>query len=234
MDDERLSTLIRNHASRHQAGSRLRAEVRARIALEAAASPTDSDEAGMAAPAQVWWQSILLRLRGGGLNNAMAGFAAGIAMTLLVLPHIPLPAPHPSGALEAELVADHVRSLRDGPLIAVASSDRHTVKPWFQGKLDYAPPVLDLAGDGFPLLGARVEGLRGQPTAVLVFEHHKHVLNVFVWPAGEIAAEARLQRRGFNIVHWSDGSMQYWAVSDMDAGEIEHFGAAWRTARAHL
>jgi len=230
MDDDELSALIRDHASRHAASSRLRSAIRARIAVEAAARPPAELAPGPARTRRPWWTL----LRSFGWGSGLAGFAAGTALTLLVLPQLPALTTLAGGPMDADLVADHVHSLAEGPLIEVASTDRHTVKPWFQGKLDYAPPVLNLADDGFPLTGGRIDHLRGQATAVLVFEHRKHVLNLFIWPASRVEAESRLQRRGFNIVHWSDGSMQYWAVSDMDAGEIEHFGQAWRDQRSHL
>jgi anti-sigma factor RsiW len=131
-------------------------------------------------------------------------------------------------SLEDELVGDHVRSMGTGPLIEVASSDRHTVKPWFQGKLDYAPPVPDLSAKGFPLLGGRVERVGEKAVAALAYARNKHIINVFVWPAGRPQAPLVAVRKGFNLEHWSDGAMQVWVVSDAEAGDVEHFGAAWR------
>ena len=131
-------------------------------------------------------------------------------------------------SLPDELVADHVRALQVGPLTEVVSSDRHTVKPWFQGRLDYAPPVFDLADDGFPLVGGRIEHLRGQAVAVLAYSHRLHVIDVFVWPADAVVAPTREQRKGFNVVRWSDGAMQVWVVSDADRAEIERFAQAWQ------
>jgi anti-sigma factor RsiW len=132
----------------------------------------------------------------------------------------------------AELVADHVRALKTGSLFEVASNDRHTVKPWFQGKLDYAPTVIDLEAEGFPLLGGRVEHVAGAPVAALAYASRRHILNVFVWPADREQPPQRSQRSGFNLLHWSDGAMQVWVVSDLDAVEIERFGQAWRSRTA--
>ncbi|MDE2452216.1 MAG: anti-sigma factor, partial [Burkholderiales bacterium] len=132
----------------------------------------------------------------------------------------------------AELVADHVRALGAGPLIEVASSDRHTVKPWFQGRIDYAPPVYDLKDEGFALIGGRIARVGGAPVATLAFRHGRHVVDVFVWPAQALQAERASQVRGFNVLHWSDASMQFWVVSDADAAELERFASAWRARAA--
>ena len=139
------------------------------------------------------------------------------------MPHLNAP-----DALPAELVADHVRALKFGPLIEVASSDRHTVKPWFQGKLDYAPQVVDLEADGFALLGARARPVAGAPRAALAYALRRHILSVFVWPAERQQAPAVTQHNGFNLLHWSDGAMQVWVVSDVEVNDLERFGQAWR------
>ena len=110
----------------------------------------------------------------------------------------------------------------------VSSSDRHTVKPWFQGRLDYAPPVPDLSAKGFPLLGGRVEHVAGMAVAALAYVRNQHIINVFVWPADHDQAPQVALRKGFNLQHWSDGGMQVWVVSDVEAGEVEHFSVAWR------
>jgi anti-sigma factor RsiW len=101
--------------------------------------------------------------------------------------------------------------------------------PWFQGKLDYAPPVADLDADGFPLLGGRIEQQAGQPVAALAYASRLHTINVFVWPSKTEQTPQRLARSGFNLLHWSDGSMQVWVVSDLEAAEIERFGERWRS-----
>jgi anti-sigma factor RsiW len=221
MNDDELHSLIHHNATRHQASERLRAGVRTQIALQAAAR--DDAVATKAAVARV------ARWPGWGWRGALAGFAGGVALTLalgLIVPRLML-----QQSLPAELIASHVRVLQVGPLTQVASSDRHTVKPWFQGKLDYAPPVLDLQADGFPLLGGRVEPVAGAPVAALAYASQKHIVNVYVWPADANQLPQRLQQRGFNLLHWSEGAMQVWVVSDMEASELERFGQAWR-ARA--
>lgn len=218
MNDDELSGLIGRHATRHRASEKLRASVRTQIALQTAARPENPVNAD-----RRWWS-----FRWGG---PMTGFAGGVLLTLALgwlAPRVML-----QNSLPDELVAGHVRALKAGALFEVASSDRHTVKPWFQGKLDYAPPVADLSGDGFPLLGGRVDHVAGKPVAALAYASRQHIVNVFVWPADKAVdrenARSRAQRSGFNVLHWSDGAMQFWVVSDLDAGELDRFGQAWRS-----
>jgi anti-sigma factor RsiW len=218
MNDDDLSRLLQQHASRHPADEALRAKVRTQITLQAAAQD--------APPARPSWRERLARLT--RVHPALAGaggLALGVALTLAVLraPDIELP---------DDLVAAHVRALQVGPLYEVASSDRHTVKPWFQGRLDYAPTVLDapLREQGFALLGGRVQAVQGRPTAVLAYQVRLHKIDLYTWPAERSVAAEKLQRRGFNLVHWNDGAMQYWAVSDVDGNELERLASAWRAA----
>ncbi|NCT82060.1 MAG: anti-sigma factor [Comamonadaceae bacterium] len=223
MNDDDLSRLVQQHASRHPAGERLRAAVRTQMTLQAAAQE--------APPRLPGWRALLARLT--RLHPALAGaggLALGVALTLAALLIAPRLAP--DGMLPDELVAAHVRALQLGPLYEVASGDRHQVKPWFQGRLDYAPTVLDepLRQQGFTLLGGRVQAVQGRPTAVLAYQLRLHKIDLYTWPAERGAAPERLQRRGFNLLRWSDGTMQYWAVSDVDGAELERFAAAWRAA----
>ena len=118
------------------------------------------------------------------------------------------------------IVTDHIRSLIGAHLLDVPSSDQHTVKPWFAGKLDFSPDVRELSAQGFPLVGGRVEYLEGRRVAALVYQRRLHVINLFIWPAGPSGTEAALSRNGYNLIHWTTGPMTYWAVSDANAADL--------------
>jgi anti-sigma factor RsiW len=112
------------------------------------------------------------------------------------------------------------------------STDQHTVKPWFDGKLDFAPPVRDFATDGFPLKGGRLDYLDGRPVAALVYQRDKHIIDLYVWPAAgigpQLAGDTTIQ--GYNVAHWTVDGMNFWAVSDVERGQLDAFTALWRKA----
>jgi anti-sigma factor RsiW len=128
-----------------------------------------------------------------------------------------------TNAIVSGLVADHVRALQTAQVVDVHSTDQHTVKPWFLGKIDYAPPVDDPASAGFPLAGGRLARIGGRTVAVLVYQRRLHPIDVFVWPEGDTAArtDAGQVVRGFNVRHWTANGMSYWAVTDANAADLE-------------
>jgi anti-sigma factor RsiW len=135
----------------------------------------------------------------------------------------------------AQVVAGHVRSLEVDHLVDVASSEHHVVKPWFAGKLDFSPPVPDLAEAGFPLAGGRVDYVGGRQVAALVYRGGPHYINLLVWPAAGGATsrcdrDPIVVRQGFNLAHGHAAGMDFWAISDLNRGELEKFALAWQRA----
>ena len=156
-------------------------------------------------------------------QGAGVGAIATAALATMLGIGVSLSRPSHDDLLADEAVANHVRSLQGGHVVDVASSDQHTVKPWFNGKVDYAAPALDLTAEGFPLLGGRLDYFDDRPVAALVYGHRLHKINVFALPAREGSVEGRpreFSRHGFAVERWSMNGMDFWAVSDADSATL--------------
>jgi anti-sigma factor RsiW len=203
-----LSAEIRRSSPAYRAPPGLRRQIRAALRGEAASTLAAARWPGRLAYAA----SLLLAV------------IIGSGGTLLI-----------SGERQQSLVADeiidsHLRSLLADHLTDVASSDKHTVKPWFAGRTDLSPPGVDLAAEGFPLVGGRLDLIDGRPVPALVYRAGKHVINVFVLPARPGERGETVTRRGYTLRHWVAGDLGYWAVSDASPGEFDKFEAAFRRA----
>ena len=159
---------------------------------------------------------------GGG---AIGALAASLAL-LVTVPGLRAP------DLTDSLVDGQIRSLQLGHLVDVVTSDRHTVKPWFNGRVTYAPPVVDLKDAGFPLVGGRLDVVARENVAVLVYRRRLHTINLFIRPAPSMAASALgdKHKAGYNLVGWTAGGLEYWAVSDVDADELKRFHRSFSMA----
>jgi anti-sigma factor RsiW len=128
-------------------------------------------------------------------------------------------------ALADDVLSSHIRSLMPGHLTDVVSSDQHTVKPWFNGKLDYSPPVHDFAAQGFPLVGGRLDYLDGRTVAVLTYGRRQHFINLFLWPRarGPSGGPNTRDHQGYHLLHWTTPDYAYWVVSDLGTAELRDF-----------
>jgi len=162
-------------------------------------------------------------------------FATGAAFAAVILGFVLFQTTRAarSDAIVDQVVANHVRSLLATQLVDVVSSNQHTVKPWFDGKIDFAPEVHDLSDNGFPLVGGRLDYLDGKTVAALVYQRKKHPINLFIspGPTNRSTSPTAATRRGYNVVSWSNNGMSYWAVSDLNQAELREFTELIRTVK---
>ncbi len=227
-----LQASARANLTRYPMPPELEARLRALVHAEQPSAPASGTAAAarVARPARRAWKWA----------TAIAPLAAAAALAIVIGPRV-WPRPSEASVEDAVIVA-HVRSLLANHLTDVASSDQHTVKPWFQGKLDYSVSVTDWAAEGFPLVGGRLDYVEDTPTAALVYKRAQHVINLFVWPskgaggagfagdgrspqggASNNEPVQRLSRRGYGAYRWSKDGMRYWAVSDVNDADLKTF-----------
>ena len=213
-----LRLQVARQATRYAAPEHLKHRIRTALAAEA---PLRSGSSRPAPRRASRWNWAWINLGLAGLSTT--AFAVTLALYL----------GQPSGneLLEQELVASHFRALMPDHLADVASTDQHTVKPWFAGKLDYSPPVYDLAQQGYALIGGRLDYLNHRTVAAMAYQHRKHIINLYVWPAREGAgstAPHTSSRQGFQLLRWRLGGMEYSAISDLNGQELAEFGRLLR------
>ena len=226
-DESELSRLIRDALPSRAAPVTLREWAREQAqshARDVGTGPGNDVDVrdGQARPWHRWRSA---RFAAGLLLAAVSGFAGHALLARLTAHGVA------QQTLVAELVDDHVASLMPGHLMDVESTDQHTVKPWFAGRADFAPRVVNLDSVGFPLLGGRLTYVQGHTAAVLVYGRRKHVINVFMWRnagAADTTASAVLSRNnGYAVAHWVSGGLSFWAITDAAPAELETFRAAY-------
>ena len=167
------------------------------------------------------------RFRRPSRRGFFGGFATGAALSAGIAASLMLTVlrSNPEQTIADEVVSAHIRSLQPGHLMDVETSDQHTVKPWFDGKVDVAPPVIDLTAEGFTLLGGRLDYIDGEPVASVVYRRRKHIINLFVAQrlGSEHAFVSARTIQGYNVRHWSAQGLDFWAVSDLDPEELGEF-----------
>ena len=224
-DHMSFKQIITRHTTRAEIPPALHSRVRQLIAVSDAGD-TPLVNAYRTTPAG---SSIFHALKWGGAG-ALLATAACFTLFILMQPDV--------GYLtEQQLFSSHIRSLQDGHLTDVLSTDKHTVKPWFNGRLDLSPPVVDLAAQGFPLIGGRLDYVDHHNVAAIVFRHNAHVINVFVWPADRnlsgafsAAMQPTVKQQGYTLRYWQEEAFRFAAITDASTETLIEFEAIYRKA----
>jgi anti-sigma factor RsiW len=199
----RLSSSMKDSSLRFTPSASFEKRLRSAVRREAKERPA----------AQPWWRWSMAAA-------SLAVVVLAVWATLAILNR-----PSSDTLVAQEVDSSHVRSLMAQHLTDVPSSDQHTVKPWFDGKLDFSPPVKDLKDQGFELKGGRLDYIDNRPVAALVYQRRQHLINVFVWPAkssSKSTTQASVSQ-GYNLIRWTNSGMEWWAISDLNLAELQQF-----------
>lgn len=203
------------------------ASLRGRIEASLSSPQPSTDGADRFTPWFRRWRSARRTFFGGFALGATLSAAVAASLAVAVIRD------DRERTIASEIVSAHLRSLQAGHLTDVETSEQHTVKPWFNGKLDVAPPVVDLTAQGFTLIGGRLDYIDGAPAGSIIYRRRNHIINLFVArnvhaPHGGPTVETM---QGFNVLHWSEGDLDFWAVSDINAAELREFSQKFMAAR---
>jgi len=203
-EEQELVGLIQSEAPRFKASPFLKTRIQAHLREEKSSLATIP-----------WWKQFSSAWSYSGLAGA-AALLVVLAVGIFWTQRIPV--------LAQEAVVNHVRSLQVNHLMDVASTDQHTVKPWFAGKLDYSPQVVDLTSSGYPLIGGRLDVLDHRNVAAIVYQRRKHYINLFIWPSGTESLHDRVyDQNGYQVLGWTKSGMNYLAVSEIGKNELKEF-----------
>lgn len=208
-----LKSAVKKHAGYYTAPAALAARIRQDIPAASGSAAKTS------APRWQWWP-----------------LAAAVTATAVITwtGAIQLETGSRDERIGEQVIAGHARSVLTNHLTEVASADQHTVKPWLSSKLDFSPPATDLTAAGFPLIGARLDYVNSRPVAALVYRHRQHVINLFIWPDAKAGTPASMQasaKQGFNLLHWNNAGMAFWAISDLNSADIRKFAETYAAAK---
>jgi anti-sigma factor RsiW len=207
--ERRVSVAVRHHGERFRAPAHLKARVLSEVGRRSRRSA---------------WSDF--RMLGTGWNPV--ALAASLLLTVVMssggtIAYLSRIAEESKAPLEQEVVSGQIRSLMADHLTDVASSDQHTVKPWFNGKLDFSPPVIDLTTEGFSLVGGRLDYLEHRQVAALVYRRRQHVINLFIWPEDGEEGPQAASEQDYSVLYFTHGGMEYWAVSDLNPADLKEF-----------